>query len=52
MMNDHKNDLGAMSTRRLLARRRALAERLGSVEEVLAGTLGPPVPLQNSAQRL
>ena len=28
-----------MSTRRLLARRRALAERLGSVEEVLAGTL-------------
>jgi len=38
-MNDHKNDLGAMSTRRLLARRRALAERLGSVEEVLAGTL-------------
>jgi hypothetical protein len=52
VMNDHKNDLGAMSTRRLLARRRALAERLGSVEEVLAGTLGPPVPLQNSAQRL
>src|SRR5438094_5587950 len=38
-MKDHKNDPGAMSTRRLLARRRALAERLGSVEEVLAGTL-------------
>ena len=38
-MNNHKNDLTAMSTRRLLARRRALAERLGPVEEVLAGTL-------------
>ena len=38
-MKDHKNDLTAMSVRRLLARRRALAERLGSVEEVLAGTL-------------
>ena len=38
-MSDNKNDLGAMSTRRLLARRRALAERLGSVEEVLAGSL-------------
>ena len=38
-MKEHKNDPGAMSTRRLLARRRALAERLGSVEEVLAGTL-------------
>ena len=38
-MKDHKNDLSAMSARRLLARRRALAERLGSVEEVLAGTL-------------
>jgi hypothetical protein len=38
-MKDHKNDPGVMSTRRLLARRRALAERLGSVEEVLAGTL-------------
>jgi hypothetical protein len=38
-MKDHKNDLGAMSARQLLARRRALAERLGSVEEVLAGTL-------------
>jgi uncharacterized protein DUF6788 len=38
-MKDHKSDLSAMSARRLLARRRALAERLGSVEEVLAGTL-------------
>ena len=38
-MNCHKNGLSAMSARRLLARRRALAERLGSVEEVLAGTL-------------
>ena len=38
-MKDHKNDLSTMSVRRLLARRRALAERLGSVEEVLAGTL-------------
>ena len=38
-MKDHKNDLSSMSARRLLARRRALAERLGSVEEVLAGTL-------------
>ena len=38
-MKDHKNDLSAMSARQLLARRRALAERLGSVEEVLAGTL-------------
>jgi hypothetical protein len=38
-MKDHKNDLSAMPARRLLARRRALAERLGSVEEVLAGTL-------------
>ena len=38
-MKDHKNDLSTISVRRLLARRRALAERLGSVEEVLAGTL-------------
>jgi hypothetical protein len=38
-MNNYKNDLPAMSTRRLLARRRALAARLGSVEEVLAGAL-------------
>jgi hypothetical protein len=38
-MKYHKNDLSAKSARQLLARRRALAERLGSVEEVLAGTL-------------
>jgi hypothetical protein len=38
-MKNHKNDLSAMSARQLLARRRVLAERLGSVEEVLAGTL-------------
>ena len=38
-MSDHKNDLTEMSTRRLLARRRALADRLGPVEEVLAGSL-------------
>ena len=38
-MNDHKNDLSAVPVHRLLARRRALAERLGSVEDVLAGTL-------------
>ena len=38
-MNNHKNDLAAMSTRRLLARRRALADRLGPVEEVLTGSL-------------
>ena len=38
-MKDHKNDLAAVSARRLLARRRALAERLGPVEEVLAGSL-------------
>jgi hypothetical protein len=39
VMKDHKNDLGTISVRWLLARRRTLAERLGSVEEVLAGTL-------------
>src|SRR5438445_10706192 len=38
-MSDHKNDLAAMPARRLLTRRRALAARLGSVEEVLAGAL-------------
>jgi hypothetical protein len=38
-MSNHKNDLAAMSTRRLLARRRALADRLGPVEEVLTGSL-------------
>jgi hypothetical protein len=38
-MNAHKNDLGSLSTRQLLARRRAAAARLGDVERVLAGTL-------------
>jgi hypothetical protein len=38
-MNDHKKDLAVMSTRRLLARRRALAAGLGPVEEVLSGAL-------------
>jgi hypothetical protein len=38
-MNAHKNDLGSLSTRQLLARRRAAAARLGDVEQVLAGTL-------------
>ena len=38
-MNAHKNDLRELSTRQLLARRRAAAGRLGDVEQVLAGTL-------------
>ena len=38
-MNAHKNDLRGLSTRQLLARRRAAAARLGDVEQVLAGTL-------------
>jgi hypothetical protein len=38
-MNTHKNDLRELSTRQLLARRRAAAARLGDVEQVLAGTL-------------
>jgi len=38
-MMKHKNDLAALSTRALLARRRALAARLGNVEELLAGSL-------------
>jgi hypothetical protein len=38
-MREHKNDLASMSARQLLARRRALAARLGDVQEVLAGTL-------------
>jgi hypothetical protein len=38
-MNGHKKDLAAMSTRQLLARRRALAARIGDVEQVLAGSL-------------
>jgi hypothetical protein len=38
-MREHKNDLAGMSARQLLARRRALAGRLGDVERVLAGSL-------------
>ena len=40
-MSTHKTetDLGGLSTRALLARRRAAAARLGSVEEVLTGSL-------------
>ena len=38
-MNTHKGDLRDLSTRQLLARRRAAAGRLGDVEQVLAGTL-------------
>jgi hypothetical protein len=38
-MREHKNDLGVMSTRALLARRRALAGQLGGVEELLVGSL-------------
>src|SRR5258705_11067866 len=38
-MKEHKNDLGQLTTRQLLARRRALAARLGDVEQVLAGSL-------------
>jgi hypothetical protein len=38
-MREHKNDLGAMSVRQLLARRRSLAGRLGNAERVLAGSL-------------
>ena len=38
-MNAHKNDLSGLSVRQLRARRRALAARLGDVEQVLAGSL-------------
>ena len=38
-MNTHKNDLSGLSVRQLRARRRALAARLGDVEQVLAGSL-------------
>jgi hypothetical protein len=38
-MNSHNNDLAGMSARQLRARRRALAARLGDVQQVLAGTL-------------
>jgi hypothetical protein len=39
VMNSHKDDLAQMSAGQLRARRRALAERLGDVEHVLAGSL-------------
>ena len=38
-MNTHKDDLSQLSVRQLRARQRALAVRLGDVQEVLAGTL-------------
>jgi hypothetical protein len=38
-MREHKKDLTAMPVRQLLARRRALAGRVGDVEQVLAGSL-------------
>jgi hypothetical protein len=38
-MNAHKNDLGSLSARQLLARRRAAAARLGDVGQVMTGTL-------------
>src|SRR5205809_3336968 len=38
-MREHKKDLAAMPVRQLLARRRALAGRVGDVEGVLAGSL-------------
>jgi hypothetical protein len=39
VMKEHKNDLAVMSVRQLLARRRALAGRVGDVEQMLAGSL-------------
>jgi hypothetical protein len=39
VMNTDKSDPARMSARQLRARRRALAERLGDVEHVLAGSL-------------
>ncbi len=38
-MDAHKNDLARIPAEQLRARRRALAERLGDVEHVLAGSL-------------
>ncbi len=39
MLNAHKNDLRGLSTRQLLARRRAAAARLGDVEQGRDGAL-------------
>ena len=38
-MREHKGDLAGMSTRQLLARRRALAARLADAEQMLVGSL-------------
>jgi len=38
-MNQHKKKIEGLPTRSLLARRQALAGRLGEVEQVLAGSL-------------
>jgi Family of unknown function (DUF6788) len=38
-MNAHKDEFARLSARQLRARRRALAARLGDVQQVLAGTL-------------
>ncbi len=38
-MDTHKTDLSGLSARQLRARRRALAARLGDVQQVLAGSL-------------
>jgi hypothetical protein len=38
-MKAHKNDLGSLTVRQLLARRHAAAARLGDVEQVMTGTL-------------
>ena len=38
-MREHKGDLARMSTRQLLARRRALAARLADAEQMLVGSL-------------
>ena len=38
-MREHKKDLTVVPVRQLLARRRALAGRVGDVEQVLAGSL-------------
>jgi hypothetical protein len=38
-MNAHKDDLSRLSARQLRARRRALAARLGDVQQMLTGSL-------------
>src|ERR1700745_4090298 len=39
VMDAHNNDLSGLSVRQLRARRRAVAARLGDVQQVLAGAL-------------